>query len=141
VRDGFRLDRLPVPGWRLSAADIGLPHDVPVDKPFASSGGRGYFVAHCDIWCDDRGWVYGVDLRTGARLFDPVELDGFRGGFDGECYQSGPSTALCITDEDREHDRKPRGRTGRHGLARPRRAGDRGTAAVVLNVRSAFARR
>jgi hypothetical protein len=104
---GFPLDRVPVQGWRLTNTDIGLPSDVPVGQPITTIGDHAYFVTgcdhdcsgkRCDFNCDDpRGWVYGIDLKTGARLFKPVLLDGFH--FDPwyhDCHQNGPSVAICV---------------------------------------------
>ncbi|WP_157896012.1 hypothetical protein [Mycobacteroides salmoniphilum] len=93
----FPLSRQPVPGWRLSSADIGLPAGVEVGELFAAIGGKAYFVAkQCGPGCSDpRGWVYGVDTATGARLFAPVPLAGFFGTAD-QCYSNGPSTAVCV---------------------------------------------
>lgn len=100
----FSLIRQPLPGWRVSAADIGLPPRVRVGDLFASSGAKAYFVAtHCD---DDpcshpMGWVYGLDTGSGRRLFPPVPMDGFYGGAT-DCYGNGPSVALCVTEGYRQ---------------------------------------
>ena len=104
---GFPLDRQPVPGRRLTAADIGVPADVPVGQPIATIGDHAYFVTGCNEDCisvrchfncgDPRGWLYGIDLKTGARLFEPVLLDGFH--YDAwfhDCHQNGPSVAVCV---------------------------------------------
>lgn len=106
---GFSLEREPVPGWRVTPAEIGLPDEIPVGKPFGSAGERAYFLTDCDLSCGDgyRGWVYGIDLRTGTKLFDPILLEGMHGGFYGNCYLNGEHTAVCLTDEDTIHH-KPR---------------------------------
>ena len=107
LRLGFSLDRMPVPGWRLTATDIGVPADVPVGEPVTTVGDRGYFVTGCDsdclnkrcnLRCDDpRGWLYGIDLKTGARLFKPVLLDGFHfSAWFQDCRPNGPSVAVCV---------------------------------------------
>lgn len=90
---GFSLDRQPVDRWRITSADIGLPDDVSIGKPFGSSGDRAYFVAECGSRCGG-GFVYGIDLRTGARLFTPVLLDR---PDDHTCRLNGPSAAICLT--------------------------------------------
>lgn len=102
---GFSLQNQPAKGWRVSAADIGLPDEIPVGKPFGSSGDRAYFLADCDLSCGDgyRGWVYGIDLRTGTRLFDPILLEGLHVRFDGNCHLNGEHTAVCLTDADTTH--------------------------------------
>jgi hypothetical protein len=97
---GFPLDRMPVPGWRLTTTDIGLPTDVPVGQPITTIGDHAYFLTGCESACTtNRGWVYGVDLKTGARLFKPVLLDGLH--FDPwfhDCQQNGPATAVCVNN-------------------------------------------
>lgn len=99
---GFSLQKPPAQAWRVTPADIGLPDGIPVGKPFGSVGERAYFLADCDLSCGDgyRGWVYGIDLRTGARLFDPIMLEGLHVRFDGNCHLNGEQTAVCLTDED-----------------------------------------
>jgi hypothetical protein len=94
---GFPLDRMPVPGWRLTAADIGLPADASVGQPIAAIGDHAYFVTGCENCAAPRGWLYGIDLKTGARLFNPLLLDGFH--YDSwfhDCHQNGPSVAVCL---------------------------------------------
>ncbi|OBB25308.1 hypothetical protein A5792_28350 [Mycolicibacterium peregrinum] len=102
---GFSLQNRPVESWRMTAADMGLPDEIPVGKPFGSAGERAYFLADCDLECGDgyRGWVYGVDLRTGTRLFDPILLEGLHVRFDGNCHLNGEQTAVCLTDADTTH--------------------------------------
>jgi hypothetical protein len=107
---GFALDRMPVPGWRVTGSDLGLPADVPLGQAISAVGDRAYFVTGCDddcirkrcnFTCDDsRGWLYGLDLRTGARLFKPVLLNGFRyHQWFHDCRQNGPSVAVCLNNE------------------------------------------
>jgi hypothetical protein len=107
---GFPLDRMPAPGWRLTATDIGVPSDVPIGQPIATIGDHAYFFTGCDSDClekrcnfkcdDPRGWLYGIDLRTGARLFKPVLIDGFHyNPLFHACRQNGPSVAVCVNNE------------------------------------------
>jgi hypothetical protein len=98
----FSLRQRPVPGWRLNAADIGLPPDVPVGTLFASTAGSAYFITtHRDEQgLSPVGWLYGVETSTGKVLFPPIELAGFRGYPHGECYGNGPGVALCVTGGD-----------------------------------------
>jgi hypothetical protein len=107
---GYPLDRMPVPGWRLTAAEIGVPSDVPIGQPIGTIGDHAYFFTgcdeeclqrRCDSTCDDpRGWLFGIDLRTGARLFKPVLMDGFRySPLFRACHQNGPSMAVCVNNE------------------------------------------
>lgn len=95
----FPLNRQPVPGWHVSAAEIGLPPHVNVGNLFASSGDKAYFVtSHCDDPCrNPMGWVYGLDAHSGARLFPPVPMTGFYGN-NSDCYNNGPSVAVCVTE-------------------------------------------
>jgi hypothetical protein len=100
----FSLEHKPVPGWRLSASDIGLPPEVPVGSLFASTDDNAYFVtdktdAH---GLSPMGWLYGVDIHTGKMLFPPIELKDFRGDPFGECYGNGPGVAVCLTSGDPE---------------------------------------
>ncbi|WP_454788595.1 hypothetical protein [Mycolicibacterium lutetiense] len=106
---GFSLRNPPAQAWRVTPADIGLPDEIPVGKPFGSVGERAYFLTDCDLACGGgyRSWVYGIDLRTGARLFDPILLEGLHGGFYGNCNLNGEDTAVCLTDADTIHG-KPR---------------------------------
>jgi hypothetical protein len=98
----FSLRQRPVPGWRLNAADIGLPPDVPVGTLFASTADSAYFITtHRDEQgLSPVGWLYGVETSTGKVLFPPIELAGFRGYPHGECYGNGPGVALCVTGGD-----------------------------------------
>jgi hypothetical protein len=94
---GFPLDRMPVRVWRLTAADIGLPVGTSVGQALAAVGERAYLVTGCENCAAPRGWLYGIDLKTGARLFDPVVLDGFHyNSWFHDCHQNGPSTAVCV---------------------------------------------
>lgn len=94
----FSLTREPVPGWRITGAEIGLPEGIEVGDLFARRGDKAYFVAHDGCNTNDvcNGWVYGLDTTSGARLFPPLHLDRFYGG-GGSCHTNGPSTAVCAT--------------------------------------------
>lgn len=98
---GFGLSRQPVPGWQVSAADIGLPPQVRVGNMFATLGDTAYFVTSTGCRTDDscdgiKGWVYGLDVKTGKKVLGPIELDGFWGTSD-QCHTNGPSVAVCVT--------------------------------------------
>ncbi|MHA3023895.1 hypothetical protein ACXPWS_26940 [Mycobacterium sp. BMJ-28] len=101
----FQLSRKPVPGWRLNAAEIGLPEGVSVGTLFASTGDKAYFVTDRTdpAGAASAGWIYGVDTQSGKPLFPPVELMGFRGYPLGECYGNGPGVALCLADANIDH--------------------------------------
>jgi hypothetical protein len=98
----FPLNRQLVPGWRISATAIGLPPGVGVGDVFATNGAKAYFATDCEPSCADHptSWVYGLDTRTGARLFAPVSLAGVV-QTEPACYQNGSSVALCLTTTDR----------------------------------------
>ena len=98
----FPLNRQLVPGWRTSAAALGLPPGVGVGNVFATKGSKAYFATDCDPNCADHPatWVYGLDTRTGARLFAPVSLVGVV-QTQPACYLNGPSVAFCVTTTDR----------------------------------------
>ncbi|MEZ0363583.1 hypothetical protein ACAG26_07735 [Mycobacterium sp. pUA109] len=95
---GFPLGRQPIPSWKVTPDDIGLPPDVMVGDLFASSGTKAYFVTSCRSSCADPiSWVYGLDTATGARLFAPVPLPGLYSAYGANCYNNGPSVGLCVT--------------------------------------------
>ncbi|WP_134082810.1 hypothetical protein [Mycobacteroides salmoniphilum] len=100
---GFALDRQPVPAWQLSQADIGLPPQVRVGNMFAALGDTAYFVAGTgcagDVCVGPKGWVYGLDIRTGKKVLGPIELNDFWGSSSDDCYSNGPSVAVCVTPE------------------------------------------
>ncbi|MFN8068726.1 MAG: hypothetical protein U0R77_08065 [Mycolicibacterium insubricum] len=100
---GFALDRQPVPAWQVTQADIGLPPQAPVGNMFAALGDTAYFVAGAgcsgDPCVDPNGWVYGLDIRTGKKVLDPVELKDFWGSSSDDCHMNGPSVAVCVTPE------------------------------------------
>lgn len=95
----FPLDRQPVPGWELSAADLGLPPGVHLGDLFASNGDKAYFITgeKCNKDCaTPTGWLYGLDTGTGTRLFPPLPLSGYYFGT-GKCVGNGPAVAVCTT--------------------------------------------
>lgn len=101
----FSLLRLPVAGWRVSTADLGLPRTALIGAAFASNGDKAYFAtSDCGSDChrprsrhdgEATGSMYGLDLRTGARLFGPISLPGFDTE-GGHCHSNGPSLAVCL---------------------------------------------
>lgn len=96
----FPLTRQPVAGWQVKGTDLGLPDSAPLGDLFANTGDKAYFLSqfvdlHCAGNCRPQAaWVYGVDTRTGARLFDPVPLPNFR--FAVTCFGNGPAVAVCL---------------------------------------------
>lgn len=99
----FALSRQPVSGWQVSSADIGLPPQVRVGNMFATIGDTAYFVTSTGCRTDDscdgiKGWVYGLNVKTGKKVRGPIELDGFWGTSD-QCHTNGPSMAMCVTQQ------------------------------------------
>ena len=97
----FSLDRQPVAGWQIGPTDVGLPDYAPLGDLFASSGDKAYFLSEsvppCPGSCKPQeAWVYGIDTKTGARLFNPVPLPGYV--YDVECFGNGPGVAVCLRD-------------------------------------------
>ncbi|OBK15106.1 hypothetical protein [Mycobacterium asiaticum] len=96
----FPLDRQPVAGWQVGPTDVGLPDYAPLGELFAASGDKAYFLSQfvdnfCTTACrPQQAWVYGIDTRTGARLFDPVPLPDY--SYDAECFGNGPGVAVCL---------------------------------------------
>lgn len=96
----FPLDRQPVPTWRLTGADVGLPPGEDTGRMFASSGSKAYFVSYSIEGQGVRGWVYGVDTRSGSVLFPAITMEGYQGGGRGECFSNGPGVGVCLTEAD-----------------------------------------
>jgi hypothetical protein len=106
----FPLDHQPVAGWRVTAAAIGLRPGVGLGTVFATDGAKAYFVTDCNPGCadDPTSWMYGLDTRTGARLFAPVAFKGIQVP-NPACYANGPAVAVCVTTTDPV--------TGKHRIA------------------------
>lgn len=100
----------PVPGWRVSSEDLGLPAaDSPSGQPRIADStepygsyplignleDNAYFLARTDAAHPD-WWLVGLDIRTGHRLFLPVPLGS---GRPPECFLNGPHALLCLSHE------------------------------------------
>jgi hypothetical protein len=100
----FGLDRQPVAGWQIGPTAVGLPDYAPLGVLFAGSGDKAYFLSEfLDEFCEhacrpQQAWVYGIDTRTGAKLFDPVPLPGYR--YAVKCFGNGPGVAVCLRHMD-----------------------------------------
>jgi hypothetical protein len=100
----------PVPGWRTSVEDLGLPEtnvfgrtDEPHvwSTPFIGAvGAKGYFLARSPGSPDAERWLVGLDVHTGKQLFAPVRIDAGPDFLD--CFVNGPDSVLCISDAVRE---------------------------------------
>lgn len=98
----------PVPGWRTSVGDLGLPENSVfgrTDEPHVWStpligavGARAYFLAR-DPDLPER-WLIGLDVHTGKQLFAPVRIDAGPDFLD--CFLNGAESVLCITDAVRD---------------------------------------
>lgn len=86
----FALNRQPVPAWRVTDTDLGLPAGSEIGHLFAGVGDKAYFVS----LLDDGGRVYGLDTTTGKPLYPAIELPGWYGG---TCSANGPAVAVCVT--------------------------------------------
>lgn len=100
----------PVPGWRTSVTDLGLPPSAPGvpahsriatdDDPFHSFpfvgnlGDDAYFIAKSAGPPDPQWWLVGIDVRDGRRLFPPVRLSAEMPR--PECFLNGPDAVLCL---------------------------------------------
>jgi hypothetical protein len=96
----------PVPGWRTSTSDLGLPDGSRIassDDPYWSNAFVGYlgddafFVAGNPGRSNPQWWLVALDVGDGQRLFDPVQLNGDTRA--PKCFLNGPNTVLCLQDE------------------------------------------
>jgi hypothetical protein len=81
----------PVPGWKLTVAQLGLPPGTVV-RPVGNVGDRGLFLGITD----EGWWMMGIDVGTGQRLFGPVRLGPADNASDFNCFVNGPNMALCL---------------------------------------------
>ena len=99
------MSEQPVPGWRITTADLGLPRNTesqialgnrPTDpRPFIGNiGGRAYFLADSGSKGERQWWLTGVDVQSGQPLFDAVRLGSDRQTPD--CFLNGPDKVLCL---------------------------------------------
>ncbi len=97
----------PVPGWRNTAAELGLPDHSRIatkDNAFQSRpyigylGDRGYFLASSPGAPAPEWWLVGVDARNGSRLFPAVPLKTTITS-PPECFLNGPATVLCLRND------------------------------------------
>lgn len=98
----------PVPGWRTSVENLGLPENSifgSTNEPHVWStpligavGAKGYFLARNPD--SEERWLVGLDVHTGKQLFVPVRIDAGPDFLD--CFLNGPDSVLCISDAVRD---------------------------------------
>lgn len=93
------MRRKPVPGWTVSASDLGLPTTDPVRySPIGNTGDRATF----QVMTTARWWVIGIDVSDGTNLFEPVSLGEHRSAeslLASSCYPNGPTMVVCLRGE------------------------------------------
>lgn len=102
----------PVPGWRVTVTDIGLPQadssgqSVFTDgrgpnlaRPLVGTlGDRAYFLASRAAGHDaGQWWLTGLDVSRGKPVFEPVALNS--GPWPPECVLNGPTVVLCVSSD------------------------------------------
>lgn len=87
------MRKQPVVGWRVTAAELGLPADSMI-YPAGNVGDRGFFLG-----VSGDGWrVVGVNVADGHRLFAPVRLGPNARAASTRCFVNGPAMLLCVWD-------------------------------------------
>ena len=95
----------PVPGWRLSVTDLGMPDDTLIStRPAAglsqsfvgNIGERAFFLASSGEPGALDWWVAGVNVQHGQPLFPAIQLTS---AYNPDCFLNGPDALLCITSE------------------------------------------
>lgn len=81
----------PVPGWTLSATDLGLPPGTAV-TPVGRIGDQGIFRGVTKA----NSWLVGVDVTTGMRTFGPISFGAVGDAASFDCYVNGPPNVLCV---------------------------------------------
>lgn len=93
------MRRKPVPGWTVSASDLGLPTTEPVRySPIGNTGDRATF----QVMTTAQWWVIGIDVSDGTSLFEPISLGEHQNDeslLASSCYPNGPSMVVCLRGE------------------------------------------
>lgn len=85
------MRKQPAIGWRVTAAELGLPADSMI-YPVGNVGDRGFFLG-----VSGDGWrVVGVNVVDGHRLFAPVRLGPNGRAASNRCFVNGPAMLLCV---------------------------------------------
>ncbi len=85
----------PVPGWRLTAEQVGLPAGASQGNFIGAVQDRAYFVTMSESL--DQSYVYGVD--TSGKVVLPAT--GLGGKVDVNCQLNGPTRVVCINNDVR----------------------------------------
>lgn len=92
----------PVPGWKTSSQELGLPPGT-IPKIIGNVGDHGYILGITGTgW-----WLVGIDVATGRRAFAPVELGRSDDALAFNCFVNGPTMVLCIR-QDRDPNKPAR---------------------------------
>jgi hypothetical protein len=96
------MRREPVPGWKTSSDELGLPPGT-VPKVLGNVGDHGYFLG-----ITGRGWwLVAIDVATGRRTAAPVELGLSENALAFNCFINGPTVVVCLR-QDRDPTRPAR---------------------------------
>jgi hypothetical protein len=102
----------PVPGWRTSATDLGLPaelegadpsriaesNDTFGPRPFIGRvGDKAFFLARSGSEPNPQWWLTGVDVKSGQPVFPAVPL--LTDINFPRCFINGPTDVLCLSYE------------------------------------------
>lgn len=84
----------PVPGWKTSAQELGLPPGGVV-KAITNLGDRGYFLGITGTgW-----WLVGIDVTNGHSSFAPIDLGSAENASGIDCFVNGPTMVLCVRQD------------------------------------------
>jgi len=102
----------PVPGWRISSTDLGLPqtrdgaepsriaesNDPSGPRPFIGRvGDKAFFLARSGSEPSPQWWLTGVDVKSGQAAFPAVPL--LTDVNFPRCFINGPTDVLCLSYE------------------------------------------
>ncbi|AKS36075.1 hypothetical protein AFA91_04585 [Mycolicibacterium goodii] len=106
------MDQTPVPGWRTSVSDLGVPPAVPGGETariavsnkqngthafIDTLDNRGFFLARSSEPGGTSWWLTGLDATDGHTLFPAVQLN--TGDKAPECFLNGPDAMVCLVDD------------------------------------------
>lgn len=106
------MGQAPVPGWRTSVTDLGVPPAAPGgdaariavsnekyarDALIDTLDNRAYFLARSSEPSGTSWWLTGLDAIDGHTLFPAVQLN--TGERAPECFLNGPDAMVCLVDD------------------------------------------